>query len=346
MFCIKCYEELNAENVYPSDHRYCISCGKKHADYLADRRRTLSSLREMNLDSKIIQTRYLIRQAVSEFGLDKVYISYSGGKDSTVLSHIAKSMYPDILHLFANTTNEYPETLEHIKWEKEENHTNIITVIPRDVHGEVWTFKKVVERYGYPMFSKRVSNAIRTYQHALSDTTRQHSLDYIDRNFKKYSKYKELPISDKCCDKLKKEPLRRKAKELGLECAILGILASESYQREKEWLEYGCNVFHERKDNQSKPLSFWTDDDILEYIDLYDENNPTIDKNNKLKKNKKGARKDRSGNEIIPGGKYKVTFIDKVTNKNFSEVIKVENYKEYNKMEEITSKGNGCCLMI
>lgn len=44
----------------------------------------------------------------------------------------------------------------------------------------------------------------------------------------------ELPISDKCCDKLKKEPLRRKAKELGLECAILGILASESYQRLKK----------------------------------------------------------------------------------------------------------------
>lgn len=269
MFCIKCHEELNAENVYPSDHRYCISCGKEHAEYLADRRRTLASLREMNLNSKIIQTRYLIRQAVSEFGLDKVYISYSGGKDSTVLSHIAKSMYPNILHLFANTTNEYPETLEHIKWEVEENHTNIITVIPRDVHGEVWTFKKVVERYGYPMFSKSVSNAIRTYQHALSETTRKHSLDYIDRKFKKYSKYKELPISDKCCDKLKKEPLRRKAKELGLECAILGILASESYQREKDWLEYGCNVFHERKDNQSKPLSFWTDDDILEYIERF-----------------------------------------------------------------------------
>lgn len=269
MICIMCKEELTEANVYPSDHRYCISCGKKHSEYLADRRQTLASLRAMNLDSKIIQTRFLIRQAVTEFGLDKVYISYSGGKDSTVLSHIAKSMYPNILHLFANTTNEYPETLQHIKWEIEENHTNIVTVIPKDVHGEVWTFKKIVERYGYPMFSKRVSNAIRTYQHALSTITKQHSLDYIDRNFKKYSKYKDLPISDKCCDKLKKEPLRRKAKELGLECAILGILASESYQREKDWLEYGCNVFHERKDNQSKPLSFWTDEDILEYIERF-----------------------------------------------------------------------------
>ena len=172
------------------------------------------------------------------------------------------------LHIFANTTNEYPETLQHIKWEKEENKTNLLTVFPIDCHGEIWTFKRVVEHYGYPMFSKRVSNAIRTYQHALSERTKQNSQNYINRNFKKYDKYKELPISDKCCDKLKKEPLRRKAKELGLECAILGILASESYQREKDWLEYGCNVFHERKDNQSRPLSFWTDEDILEYIKL------------------------------------------------------------------------------
>ena len=269
MFCKTCGEELSTQNTYSSDKRYCIKCGTEHAEFLKERRATLASLREMNLDSKIIQTKFLIRQAVTEFGLDKVYVSYSGGKDSTVLSHLAKSLYPDILHIFANTTNEYPETLQHIKWEKECNGTNLISVLPKDVHGEVWDFRKVVDRYGYPMFSKRVSNAIRTYQHALSDTTRQHSLDYIDRNFKKYSKYKELPISDKCCDRLKKDPLRRKARELGMRCAILGILASESYQREKDWLEYGCNVFHERKDNQSRPLSFWTDDDILEYIDRF-----------------------------------------------------------------------------
>lgn len=54
-----------------------------------------------------------------------------------------------------------------------------------------------------------------------------------------------------------------------MECVILGILASESYQREKDWLEYGCNVFHERNENQSRPLSFWTDDDIWEYIKKY-----------------------------------------------------------------------------
>ena len=81
--------------------------------------------------------------------------------------------------------------------------------------------------------------------------------------------------------------------------------------------------------------------------DLEDKNNPTSNKNSKLNKNEKDIRRDRKGNEIFHGGKYKVTFIDKVTNKNFSEVIKVENYKEYNKMEEqSSSKGNGCCLLI
>ena len=54
-----------------------------------------------------------------------------------------------------------------------------------------------------------------------------------------------------------------------MECVILGILASESYQREKAWLEYGCNVFYKFKDNQCKPLSFWTDEDISEYIEKY-----------------------------------------------------------------------------
>ena len=276
MLCKKCYEELTDDNTYEKDHRFCIKCGQEHSEYLTNRKQTLASLRNMNLASKIIQTRYLIKEAVSEFGVDKVYISYSGGKDSTVLSHIAKQLYPNILHLFANTTNEYPETLEHIHWEKECNATNIITVFPFDCHGEIWNFKKVVEKYGYPVFSKRISNAIRTYQHALSPVTKNNAQEYIDRNFKKYEKYKELHISDKCCEKLKKEPLRRKAKELGLECAILGILASESYQREKDWLEYGCNVFHEREDNQSRPLSFWTEEDIMEYISEFNVKIPKI----------------------------------------------------------------------
>lgn len=151
---------------YSQDSRYCKKCGEKRTEYLSYRRDILASLRAMPLEAKIVQTKFLINQAIRTFGEEHCYISYSGGKDSTVLSHITKQLCPNILHLFANTTNEYPETLRHIQWEVAENHTNIITVLPIDVKGEMWNFKKVVERYGFPMFSKRVSNAIRTYQHA------------------------------------------------------------------------------------------------------------------------------------------------------------------------------------
>ena len=58
-------------------------------------------------------------------------------------------------------------------------------------------------------------------------------------------------------------------------------------------------------------------------------------------------RYDKLGNLITKGGKQKVTFIDKITCKNFIEVIKIESYKEYNKMEEVNPyNNNGCCLLI
>lgn len=176
--CKICDKEYDDNMRYSRDSRYCKKCGAEHAEYLSYRRDTLASLRAMPLEAKIIQTKFLINQAIRTFGEEHCYISYSGGKDSTVLSHIAKQLYPNILHLFANTTNEYPETLKHIQWEINENHTNIITVFPIDAKGEMWNFKKVVERYGYPMFSKRVSNAIRTYQHARTEQTK------LDRLYK------------------------------------------------------------------------------------------------------------------------------------------------------------------
>ena len=58
-------------------------------------------------------------------------------------------------------------------------------------------------------------------------------------------------------------------------------------------------------------------------------------------------RLDRFGVPILKGGKQKVTFIDKITKTNFVEVIKIESFKEFNKMEEVsnTSKNN-CCIVI
>ena len=96
------------------------------------------------------------------------------------------------------------------------------------------------------------------------------------------------------------------------------------------------------------------DDDFPNNIN----NNSNIDKDiinniqispilNKVKTFNKGKRLDKFGNNITHGGKQKVTFIDKISKNNFVEVIKIENYKQYNKMEEISNnKGNNCCLLI
>ena len=59
-------------------------------------------------------------------------------------------------------------------------------------------------------------------------------------------------------------------------------------------------------------------------------------------------RLDRFGCPITKGGKQRVTFIDKITKSNFYEVVKIESFKDYNKMEEIKSSNhtNNCCVII
>ena len=51
--------------------------------------------------------------------------------------------------------------------------------------------------------------------------------------------------------------------------AIIGTLASESTLRKTQWVKYGCNAF-ESKRPTSQPLSFWTEQDILQYIKQFD----------------------------------------------------------------------------
>ena len=84
-------------------------------------------------------------------------------------------------------------------------------------------------------------------------------------------------------------------------------------------------------------------------------NNDKLYLNTKIKKNSKQnidlyflpKRVDRFGTPIAKGGKQKVTFIDRITKNNFTYVIKVESFKEFNKMEEVSStKKNNCCLIL
>ena len=200
----------------------------------------------------------------------QVYVSFSGGKDSTVLKHIVDSMYDDVPSLFVNTGLEYPEIQKFAMSQK-----NVITVRPK------MRFDEVIKKYGYPVLSKELSLYIRQCQNPTEKnlTTRRLRLEGIKSDGTKVKKgeisdkWKYLVnsnfnISEKCCDVMKKAPAKLYSKQTGRK-AIIGTMASESRLRYQKWLEHGCNAF-EKNNPTSQPLSFWTEQDILHYIKKYD----------------------------------------------------------------------------
>ena len=98
--------------------------------------------------------------------------------------------------------------------------------------------------------------------------------DGTDRH-SKFSKEKYKPLidadfnmSDLCCDVMKKKPSYDYQKKTGRK-PIIATMTEESMLREKNWLKSGCNAFDD-KHPKSQPMSFWTEQDVLEYIKKYD----------------------------------------------------------------------------
>ena len=99
------------------------------------------------------KTKRRLIEFVQWFGLEHVYISYSGGRDSEILCDIARRIYPDIKIVFCNTGMELPETIAQVYKRKREGW-NIDIIHPRMLPWDVW------KKWGYPLISKTVSMAI------------------------------------------------------------------------------------------------------------------------------------------------------------------------------------------
>ena len=108
----------------------------------------LKELQSLDLIRKIMITQTRIMEWYQKFN-GNVYVSFSGGKDSTVLLHIARQMFPDIPAVFSNTGLEYYEIQRFTFW-----HDNVTIIRPK------MRFDEVVSTYGYPLISKEVAEAI------------------------------------------------------------------------------------------------------------------------------------------------------------------------------------------
>lgn len=195
----------------------------------------------------------------------KVYVAFSGGKDSTVLLDLVRSEYPDVIALFVDTGLEFPEIRQFVK-----TIDNVIWVKPK------MNFKEVIEKYGYPVISKMTAMAISRYRNT-SDLKQKELRKYGGINPtsgkkqvigvipKKYHYLINAPfkISEKCCDALKKQPYKKFSKETGLK-SFVGTMAWDSNLRQIRYLKEGCNVYNGFP--QSAPLAFWIEDDIWNYL--------------------------------------------------------------------------------
>lgn len=225
---------------------------------------TAGDLRQMQslpLTAKIRMTQRRIREWYDHWD-GQVYVSFSGGKDSTVLKHIVDSMYDDVPSVFVNTGLEYPEIQRFAKDQK-----NVIVLRPE------MRFDEVLRRYGYPVISKNIAEKIYYAQRgteyglmAMRGEDKDGNPSAWRQQCIKYAPLVDsgIPISHYCCRVMKKAPVKEYEKKTGRR-AILGTLASESALRRQAWMKNGCNAFESERP-VSQPLAFWTEQDILHYI--------------------------------------------------------------------------------
>lgn len=225
----------------------------------------LKTMQSWNLDRKIATSLTRIAEFYAKYP-HKIYVSFSGGKDSTVLLHLVRRLYPDTPAVFVDTGLEYPELREFVK-----SVENVTWVRPE------MNFKKVIQTYGYPIVSKEVSLKIAEtrskpdgYASQSFNSNSPKILKYGKRyNLSKWKFLLEAPflISNQCCNVMKKKPAKKYEKETGNH-PIIGTMACESQARKTAWKVHGCNAFDTKRPT-SQPLSFWTEQDILEYIKKY-----------------------------------------------------------------------------
>lgn len=163
----------------------------------------LMQRQSLPLEAKVRMTINRIREFYDYFDGD-VYLSFSGGKDSTVLKHIIDNNFPDVPSVFIHTGQEYPEVRRFAMAQPN------VTVVQAKK-----SFAQIIEDYGYPLISKEQSQYLYECRTTKSEKLRALRLNGDERGrFRIAKKWipllgSDVKVSHLCCRYLKKEPAKR-----------------------------------------------------------------------------------------------------------------------------------------
>ena len=193
----------------------------------------------------------------------RCFVSFSGGKDSTVLLDLVRRFVDkNCPAVFCNTGAEYPDVVNFVH-----SFDNVIIIKPEH------TFKEIIEQRGFPLVSKEQSRYIRQARHTKSEKLRAMRLNvdgekrkfgFISKKWR-YLVHQPYDVSEECCDILKKRPFKKFCKERNLR-PLIATTCDESLLRAEMYVRRGgCSSFEKDKE-ASYPLSIFLDSDIYEYI--------------------------------------------------------------------------------
>lgn len=241
------------------------------------------------LDDKVTEACHRIEELYYETE-GKCYISFSGGKDSTVLLALTKlceEIYtiPEnaIPAVFVNTGIEMGITVEFVRWVKQNYYPNVIEIRP-----EV-SFDWVLKKYGKPIRSKLRSEFLGRWQSGRR--TKSVYMNFIDgeTNSGKHASRTKLADKDahmlsddfhvmassKCCAILKKKPSKKYTEQHKTKGYAYGIREGEGGARALNTIalapKKGGRVCTSISGGIIKkaPIIDWNDDDIEEFIARY-----------------------------------------------------------------------------
>jgi 3'-phosphoadenosine 5'-phosphosulfate sulfotransferase (PAPS reductase)/FAD synthetase len=230
-----------------------------------EREETLAYRQGLPLSIKAAMTRTRIRSFINYYGEDGAYISFSGGKDSTVLLDLVRQDFPNVPVVYIDTWMEYPESRQFVK----DLGISNLTVLKPDK-----TMPQIIKECGWCVPSKDVAECI-YYARQGSDWALK-KLDGLDKNGQ-YSEYRQryikwkflldapFKISHLCCIEMKEKVVAKYEEETGRH-PILALMADESARRKEAYLRTGCNAFDDVSRPMSKPMGFWKTQDVLHYI--------------------------------------------------------------------------------